>query len=151
MTHKLDSNCYWVNCIYRWCFVPLVNFVLFKRIACFANCKLRIRLLIRHVYTARYLGQKDLIVILKELEENTRKIRASSRNHHYSLPLNFDLSAAEKSSEIMAKLLSSGKAVNALDILIAGIAIANGAEKIATSDGDFMEISKVAELEVQVY
>ena len=36
-------------------------------------------------------------------------------------------------------------------VLIAGIAIANGAEKVATRDGDFMEISKVAELEVQVY
>ena len=43
----------------------------------------------------------------------------------------------------------SGKAVNALDVLIAGIAIANGAEKVATRDGDFMEISKVAELEVK--
>ncbi|MBA7524826.1 hypothetical protein ES705_16970 [subsurface metagenome] len=28
MTHKLDSNCYWVDCVYKWCFVPLVNFVL---------------------------------------------------------------------------------------------------------------------------
>jgi len=63
----------------------------------------------------------------------------------------FDLNAAEKSSEIMAKLLSSGKAVNALDVLIAGIAIANGAAKIATRDGDFEEISKVAELEVHAY
>jgi predicted nucleic acid-binding protein len=51
----------------------------------------------------------------------------------------------------MAKLLSSGKAVNALDVLIAGIAIANGAEKIATRDGDFEEISKVTELKVHVY
>ena len=55
--------------------------------------------------------------------------------------LDFDLNAA----------LSSGKAVNALDVLIAGIAIANGADKIATRDGDFGEISKIAELEVHVY
>jgi len=68
-----------------------------------------------------------------------------------SFLIDFDLNAAEKSSEIMAKLLSSGKAVNALDVLIAGIAIANGAEEIATRDGDFGEISKVAELEVHVY
>jgi len=33
--------------------------------------------------------------------------------------MDFDLNAAEKSSEIMAMLLSSGKAVNALDVLIA--------------------------------
>ena len=65
--------------------------------------------------------------------------------------LDFDLNAAEKSSEIMAKLLSSGTAVNALDVLIAGIAITNGAEKIVTRDGDFEEISKVTELEVHVY
>ena len=48
-------------------------------------------------------------------------------------------------------ILSSGKAVNALDVLIAGIAVANGADKIATRDGDFGEISKSAELEVHVY
>ncbi len=65
--------------------------------------------------------------------------------------LDYDLNAADKSSEIMAKLLSSGKAVNALDVLIAGIAIANGADKIATRDGDFGEISKIAKLEVHVY
>lgn len=65
--------------------------------------------------------------------------------------LDFDLNAAERSSEIMAKLLSSGKAVNALDVLIAGIAIANGAEKIATRDGDFEEIPGVAELEAYTY
>jgi len=65
--------------------------------------------------------------------------------------LDYDLNAADKSSEIMAKLLSSGKAVNALDVLIAGIAIANGADKIATRDGDFGEISKIAKLEVRVY
>ena len=63
----------------------------------------------------------------------------------------FDLSAAEKSSKIMAKLLSSGKAVNALDVLIAGIAIANGVEKVATRDEDFMKISKVVELEINPF
>jgi len=68
-----------------------------------------------------------------------------------SFLIDYDLNAADKSSEIMAKLLSSGKAVNALDVLIAGIAIANGADKIATRDGDFGEISKIAKLEVRVY
>ena len=68
-----------------------------------------------------------------------------------SFLIDFDLNAAEKSSEIRAKLLSSGKAVNALDVLIAGIAIASGAEKIATREGDFEEISKVAELKVYAY
>jgi len=34
----------------------------------------------------------------------------------------------------MAKLLSSGRVVNALDVLIAGIAIANRAEQVATTN-----------------
>ncbi|TAN46254.1 MAG: type II toxin-antitoxin system VapC family toxin [Candidatus Methanoperedens sp.] len=45
--------------------------------------------------------------------------------------IDFDLKAAEKSSEIMASLLNIGKVVNTLDVLIAGIAITNGAEKSA--------------------
>jgi tRNA(fMet)-specific endonuclease VapC len=64
--------------------------------------------------------------------------------------LDLDMKAAEKSSEIMARLLSVGKAVNTLDVLIAGIAITNGAEKIASSNRDFIEISKVTELEILV-
>ena len=61
------------------------------------------------------------------------------------------MSAAEKSSEIMADLMTAGRSVNALDVLIAGIAIVNGAEKIATGDKDFIEISKVSELKTLVY
>jgi len=64
--------------------------------------------------------------------------------------LDFDLRAAEKSSEIMARILTMGKVVNVLDVLIAGIAITNGAEKIASKDKDFIEISKVTELEILV-
>jgi tRNA(fMet)-specific endonuclease VapC len=60
----------------------------------------------------------------------------------------FDLKAAEASSEIMAKLLSSGRVVNALDVLIAGIAIANRAEHVATTDADFLELAKVVNLEL---
>jgi len=60
----------------------------------------------------------------------------------------FDLDAAEASSEIMAKLLSSGRVVNALDVLIAGIAIANHAEQVATTDADFLELTKVVDLEL---
>ncbi|MEM3083244.1 MAG: PIN domain-containing protein, partial [Candidatus Caldarchaeum sp.] len=52
--------------------------------------------------------------------------------------LEYDLRAAEESSEIAARLLASGKEVNALDIIIAEIAVANGIEKIATRDKDFL-------------
>ena len=65
--------------------------------------------------------------------------------------LDFDLRAGEESSEIMARLLSQGKIVNTLDVLIAGIAVTNGADKIVSRDKDFIEISKVTGLEVEVY
>jgi len=60
--------------------------------------------------------------------------------------LSFDTKSAEESSNILARLLSIGKEINALDILIAGIAIANGADKIITGDHDFKEIEKVADI-----
>jgi predicted nucleic acid-binding protein len=65
--------------------------------------------------------------------------------------LDFDLMASEESSEIMARLLSIGKTVNTLDVLIAGIAVTNGADKIISRDRDFLEISKVTELDIEVY
>ena len=43
----------------------------------------------------------------------------------------------------MARLLNIGKIVNTLDVLIAGIAVTNGADKIVSRDKDFLEISKV--------
>ncbi|KCZ73401.1 putative nucleic acid-binding protein, contains PIN domain [Candidatus Methanoperedens nitroreducens] len=63
----------------------------------------------------------------------------------------FDIRAAEKSSEIMASLLTTGKVVNALDVMIAGIAITNGIDKIASNDKDFIEISKITGLDILKY
>lgn len=63
----------------------------------------------------------------------------------------FDIRAAEKSSEIMASLLTTGKVVNALDVMIAGIAITNGIDKIASNDKDFIEISKITVLDILKY
>ena len=65
--------------------------------------------------------------------------------------LPFDVRAAEESSSIAARLTAIGKDVNALDILIAGIAIANGADKIITRDSDFEIIAKVSDIEVVLY
>ena len=48
----------------------------------------------------------------------------------------------------MANLLTIGKPVNALDVLIAGIAVTNGADKIASTDKRFDDISKVTGLEI---
>jgi predicted nucleic acid-binding protein len=65
--------------------------------------------------------------------------------------LDFDIRASEESSEVMARLLSIGITVNTLDVLIAGIAIRNGADKIVSRDLDFVEIAKVTGLEIEVY
>jgi tRNA(fMet)-specific endonuclease VapC len=65
--------------------------------------------------------------------------------------LDFGIKASEESSEVMARLLSIGKTINTLDVLIAGIAITNGADKIVSRDKDFLEIGKVTGLEIEVY
>ena len=65
--------------------------------------------------------------------------------------LNFDLKSAEVSSEIASKLSAIGRSVNVMDILIAGIAISNGADAIVTADKDFLEIAKVSDLDVIIY
>jgi predicted nucleic acid-binding protein len=65
--------------------------------------------------------------------------------------LDLDLIAAERSSEIMGRLLTLGISVNAIDVLIAGIAVANGAETLITRDRDFESIAKVTELNIKVY
>lgn len=65
--------------------------------------------------------------------------------------LDFDRKAAEEASDIMGRLLSLETPVNSTDVLIAGIAIVNGAEKIVSRDRDFISIGKVSELDVLVY
>ena len=65
--------------------------------------------------------------------------------------LSFDLRSADISSEIASKLSAIGRSVNVMDILIAGIAIANGADAIITADKDFLEIAKISDLDVIIY
>jgi predicted nucleic acid-binding protein len=65
--------------------------------------------------------------------------------------LDFDMRAAEKAGEIMAHLLTQGNPVNTLDVLIAGTAITNGAERLISRDRDFEKISRVSELAVLIY
>lgn len=65
--------------------------------------------------------------------------------------LDLDLKAVEESSDIMARLLSQGRVVNTLDVLISGIAMTNGADKIVSRDKDFLEISRVTGLEIEIY
>jgi predicted nucleic acid-binding protein len=50
----------------------------------------------------------------------------------------------------MGSLLRIGQPVNALDVLIAGTAVSNGAEKILSRDKDFETVAKVSDLKVEI-
>jgi tRNA(fMet)-specific endonuclease VapC len=65
--------------------------------------------------------------------------------------LDFNLAASERSSEIAARLLNLGIPVNSMDVLIAGIAVANGARVLITKDRDFESIAKVTDLAINIY
>lgn len=64
------------------------------------------------------------------------------------LPL--DSEAAEQSAKIMGGLMRIGQSVNALDVLIAGTAVANGAEKLLSADRDYERISRVSDLKLEI-
>ncbi len=65
--------------------------------------------------------------------------------------LEFTVPAAEIASAIGARMAAAGSPVNAFDILIAGIALANHAHRIVTADADFKEIAKFAEIDTIGY
>lgn len=64
------------------------------------------------------------------------------------LPLDFD--SAEEGARIMGALLKVGQPVNALDVLIAGTAVANGAEKVISRDRDYDRIATVSNVKVEI-
>ena len=51
----------------------------------------------------------------------------------------------------MTSLITLGISVNAFDILISGIAVANESETLITKDKDFESVAKVTELDIKVY
>ncbi|MBN1322724.1 MAG: type II toxin-antitoxin system VapC family toxin [Methanotrichaceae archaeon] len=65
--------------------------------------------------------------------------------------LDFDILDVEKAGEIMGFLFEEGEPVNALDVLMAGTAIANGAKSIISKDQCTEKISHVSELAVLIY
>jgi hypothetical protein len=65
-----------------------------------------------------------------------------------SLVLGLDSNAAAEASKIMGGLLRLGTPINALDVLISGIAIANGAERLVTADRDFDRVGRIADVEI---
>jgi len=79
----------------------------------------------------------------RRLLKREKVVRAFARE---SVFLGLDAAATEEASRIMGSLLRIGKTVNALDVLISGIAVANGADEIVTSDKDFQTIQKVANI-----
>jgi predicted nucleic acid-binding protein len=64
--------------------------------------------------------------------------------------LSFDSDAAEESAKIMGSLLRIGQPVNALDVFIAGTAVANGVERIISKDRDYEKIARVSSLRVEL-
>lgn len=55
----------------------------------------------------------------------------------------FDEESSERVAEIMGLLSRVGKPVNVVDVLIAGIAVANGVEEAVTADRDFKIVEEV--------
>lgn len=83
----------------------------------------------------------------RKLERQEAKARSFIRQTKL---LSLDQEAAEESAKIMGRLLRVGEPVNALDVLIAGSALSNGAEKLLSADRDFERIAKVSELKVEM-
>jgi predicted nucleic acid-binding protein len=96
------------------------------------------------VYTT-VISQYELLtpVYHKGIKVEERNIRAFLKR---SVVLPLDQNAAEELSRIMVGLFKLGVPINALDTLIAGIAITTGTDKIATLDRDFTQIAKITEL-----
>ena len=98
------------------------------------------------VYTT-VISQYELLtpVYHKGIKVEERNIRAFLKR---SVVLPLDQNAAEELSRIMVGLFKLGVPINALDTLIAGIAITTGTDKIATLDRDFTQIVKITELDI---
>lgn len=65
--------------------------------------------------------------------------------------LDYTRRAAEESSSLAALLRINGITINALDLMIAGTAIANNIAEIASKDSHFKEIEKYSELAILSY
>lgn len=65
--------------------------------------------------------------------------------------IDFTMQAAEESSTLAAQLRRRGISVNALDLMIAGTAIAHGIDEIASRDAHFLEIEKVSGIKILFY
>ena len=81
----------------------------------------------------------------RRLRKEERAVRAFAQQ---SLVLGLDFNAAAEASKIMGNLLRLGTPINAMDVLISGIAIANGVEELVTADRDFDRVGRIADVEI---
>ncbi|MFQ5976094.1 MAG: type II toxin-antitoxin system VapC family toxin [Candidatus Hydrothermarchaeales archaeon] len=58
---------------------------------------------------------------------------------------------AEEGSQILGRLYQHGMPINLADVMISGIAAANGAEGIITLDTDFNTIEKVVDIKIEFF
>ena len=66
--------------------------------------------------------------------------------------LDIDATSVDKAADVKFKLRRNGYDVNDFDVLIAGIALANGIEEIWTKDKDFEKIERVSpEIKVKIF
>lgn len=116
--------------------------------------------LFRGVESTKELAEEDSVtttISYHEIMTGIKRKRAPREEKYFTRFFSeialvpFNVQAADCSSEISAKLSSIGRKLNALDILIAGIALANGISDIVTRDPDFSEIEKVSDLKVVDY
>jgi len=105
------------------------------------------------------VGEKPAVTVISyyEIVSGLRRAKSVKEErffqHFFSdieiLP--FNLTSAELAAGISGRMAAAGNRVNALDILIAGIALAHHVSLIITADTDFDEIAKYAGLEIRNY
>ncbi|HXW36742.1 MAG TPA: type II toxin-antitoxin system VapC family toxin [Nitrososphaerales archaeon] len=83
----------------------------------------------------------------RKLERQERMVKSF---FHQMKLLPLDSACADESARIMGGLLKTGQAVNALDVLIAGTAVANGAEKLISADRAYEKIASVSDLKTEI-
>jgi predicted nucleic acid-binding protein len=104
-------------------------------------------------------GEKSCVTVLSyyEIMAGIRRLRSPREEkffrHFFSDVeiLELTLAAAEIASGIGGRMAAAGNRVNAFDILIAGIALANHVPAIITADEDFTEIAKYGGIDVIRY
>jgi hypothetical protein len=93
-----------------------------------------------------------LEIFSKIHHKKLKKERRYFERFFVSIPLyTFDKRAAERASTALGDLYKRGAPINVLDVMISGIALANGADGIITKDEDFTTIGEISDLEIILF